>query len=252
MQLQGRLRHDLTTNLSSFIPSNLEVRLRLIQSLNAFRLHALEEKNYKLTILDSTFKVCFIKLTPEEIVRQSLLFDKGPAEFHYDQTEIRTFQLAKNSYSTQLENIFPGTLPSRLLIGLIPSAAYSGQITKNNFQLKHYNVNNISVTIDGQDYPGPPLRPSFRTSDYVEAYLRLVKDGGENLGITLEDFSNGYTLFAFDLEYKTPPGIRAVPLYGNLRISISFEAALPEGVSLIILSTKKSSFFIDKVRNVLL
>jgi hypothetical protein len=63
----------------------------------------------------------------------------------------------------------------------------------------------------------------------------------QHLGIHFDEFADGFSLFRFEL----------TPKKGNVRISVRFSKALPEGVSMILYSKFKSHFEIDGSRNII-
>ena len=65
----------------------------------------------------------------------------------------------------------------------------------------------------------------------------------QKLVIHYEDFPKGASLFGFGLTSK--------PKKGNIRISLRFAEALPEGVSMILYSKFQSQFEITDTRNVI-
>lgn len=251
IHLQGRLRDDLS-RMKRVLPNGLEIRYRLIQALNTFRINAVNPKTaYKIVIHDASLNVCHLKLTSEQLVRHGEMFSRGPALFPYDRTEIKTFQLAANSYSVQLENLFSNALPKRLLICFVPSESYSGKYNRDSFYFYHNFVNYIELTKDGNSINGGPLRINFAKGDFLEPYLKLIKDN-EKIAILASDYPDGYSMFSFDLQNDIEvDGVKTSPMYGNLRLNISFQEPLIEGVTLIIQSIYSDSFEIDQVRNII-
>ena len=51
------------------------------------------------------------------------------------------------------DNIYHRTVPSKLLIGTVSNAGYSGDFNKNPFDFKQINLNYLEVTVDGQPVP---------------------------------------------------------------------------------------------------
>ena len=106
-------------------------------------------------------------------------------------------------------------------------------------------MNFIEVSLDNISQPGAALKPAFAMKNYTEAYLRLFDSSLENqqLGIHFDEFPKGASLFRFELTSK--------PKKGNIRISLRFAEALPEGVSMILYSKFQSQFEITDTRNVI-
>jgi hypothetical protein len=246
MCLQGPLRCDLC-ELDRFIPSGVDIRIKLYQSTDMFRINTGGVEGITLKLVDATLKVCHIKLTPEETVKQDERMKKQPIPYDYSRSDIKGFQLASGSYTIQLENIYNGEIPQECIIAFVSSEGYAGSYKRNPFNFNHYNLNHLEITVDGVSVPGTPITTNFKEGDYSDAYLRLMNaNENQELGIYYEDFPNGNALFRFDLQPLPTKDQR-----GNLRISARFSEALPEGVTLLIYSKFRDCFYIDHMRNVI-
>ncbi|XP_029666264.1 uncharacterized protein F54H12.2-like [Formica exsecta] len=106
-----------------------------------------------------------------------------------------------------------------------------------------------------------PLQPVFSPEEplYVEAYQTLFAGTGihflnEGNSISRDDYSKGYTLFAFDL---TPDlsanyaGHWNLVRHGSLRLEVRFEKALTETVNCIIYAEFDNVMEIDSSRQVI-
>ena len=219
----------------------------MYQSTDTFRINTGGVEGLTLKLLDATLKVCHIKLTPEETVKQDERMKKQPIAYDYYRSDFKAFQLASGSYTAQLENIYNGQIPQECIMAFVSSEAYAGSYKRNPFDFKHYNLNHLELTVDGVSVPGAPITTNFKEGDYTDAYLRLLDTNpGQELGIYYEDFANGNALFRFDLQ-----PLPAKDQFGNLRITARFAEALSEGVTLLIYSRFRDRFYIDHTRNVI-
>jgi len=241
LDLQGPIHSDIFA-LDKCIPSNVEIKVKLIQSQDAFRINAATHDNEcKINILDASLRICYVQLTPEQTIQNETMMTKSPAVYNYKRSDLKVYQLPQGSHTATFENIY-NVCPLETVIGLVPSQAYSGSFTENPFNFKNYGVNFIELSVDNVSQPGAALKPNFAMKNYSEAYLRLFDSNAENqqLGIQFDEFPDGFCLFRFELS----------PKKGNIRISLRFAEALPEGVSVILYSKFKSHFEIDDSRNV--
>ena len=131
-------------------------------------------------------------------------------------------------------------IPSRLVIGLVKETAASGTKTENPFNFKHYNVSHVEVKFNDQKFE---VETNFGEGKVQRAYNQLFKDTGiqacgVDCDLTVEEYMDGYTLFAFDLTAdRTPEDVRINLLrQGKLTISLRFRAATPHSISAIICS----------------
>ena len=59
------------------------------------------------------------------------------------------------------DNIFHGKVPSKVIIGMVFNVAYSGDLSKNPYNVKHMNATYLEVSVDGQPVPNRPLKSNF-------------------------------------------------------------------------------------------
>lgn len=52
------------------------------------------------------------------------------------------------------DNVFLGSMPKRIVITCLENAAMKGQYALNPFQFNHYDINFLSIYVDGQTVPG--------------------------------------------------------------------------------------------------
>lgn len=70
-----------------------------------------------------------------------------------------------NKYVIFIKKIVVLEIPERLVVGLVPSKAYSGSYSLNPFNFEHFHCNFGAFYIDA------PLEPNFSTGNYVTAFL---------------------------------------------------------------------------------
>lgn len=245
----GRLRHDLN-KLEKYLPSGIDIRVKLTVSNPHFHLYGKEAENFKINIQDATLKVCHMQLTNQEMVTHANLFSKGRAEYWYERADFKVYQLPEKTFSHQIENVYPGPLPKQMWIVLVSSQAYSGSLEHDPFYFQHFDTNFIEVTKNGSSINGA-LRPSFSRGDYLNAYLRLFKNTNVP-SVYMTEYPAGYTIFAFDLQSdQTVKGTKTPKSYGNVRVNLSFEKPLSMGATLIIYSTFSDNFYIDEFRSII-
>ena len=169
----------------------------------------------------------------------------------------KTFTVPAGHLDASHEKLFSGQLPRRLVIGLIDNEAFNGHFEHNPFNFKHFSLNEIAIYLDGQQHAIKPLTTNFEEHEYVRAYLSLFSGTGkenrdEGNDISRNDFSNGYTLFAFDL---SPDLAEEDHFYlarqGGVRLDLKFATALPNTVTVVAYAEFENVIEIDRNRNVI-
>ena len=97
-------------------------------------------------------------------------------------------------------------MPRSFVFGLVDGKAFSGEYKKNPFHFQHFNISSIGLTINGEEIPFAPMQLSFgaNNSRFVEAFYTQFSGTGKMYydvgnGISRQDFSNRYAVYAFDL-----------------------------------------------------
>ena len=160
-------------------------------------------KAYKLKITDAIPKVCHISSDPKMIVAHNEALKISPALYPFWKSDIKSLTVASGSLSFMTDNIYHGTIPSKLIIALVSNSAYSGTYDKNPFFFNHMTLNYLEVTVDGQSVPNRALSPNFEGGDFVTSYLSLLDNEynkKKGLVINLLEYDKGYTLFLFDVQ----------------------------------------------------
>ena len=67
--------------------------------------------------------------------------------------EIRTYSHPNDNRHFECSNPFHNQLPNRLVVALMDQAAFNGDITKNQFTFKQFNVSSIKQLVRGEEYP---------------------------------------------------------------------------------------------------
>ena len=210
-------------------------------------------KNYKLKIISAVWKICYISLYPNMILAHDEALKISPAIYPFWRSDLRSFSVAKGALNFMTDNIYHGKVPSKLVIGMISNAGYSGDYDKNPFDFKHMNLNYLEVTVDGQPVPNRALTPNFEKGDFVSSYLSLLDnnyDRKNGIIIKLLEYHKGYTLFLFDIQSFLSGHIMSKSIKGHIRLTMRFAKALTETINIIIYGKFPESLSIDHSRNV--
>ncbi|XP_070169347.1 uncharacterized protein F54H12.2-like [Polyergus mexicanus] len=189
------------------------------------------------------------------------MLSKVTAKYPLTRVEVKTFTIHSGVVGESLDNVILDELPKRIIVGFVNNKAFNGDRKLNPFNFKNYGINVFSLYVDGMQIPSRPLQPGFSPEEqlYVESYQTLFAGTGihflnkEN-SISRDDYSKGYTLFAF---YLTPDlsanyaGHWNLVRHGSLRLEVRFEKALTETVNCIIYAEFDNVIEIDSSRQVI-
>jgi len=233
------------------------------QDKSFFTMCNMNEDEYTVEIVDIYLKICKMEVSDAIILAHSEALKESNAVYPFTRCETKAFTYSKGLSNITIDDLFHGRQPSRIVFGMVSAEAFNGNAKKNPFNFQHYNVSDIALTVDGISVPGKALQLGGWGGDnadgrqYIDAYLNLSEVSGtmgQNAGnaITVEQFAQGYSLFAFNLEPQLKSGnYMNLVTQGNVRLEIRFKRALPETMVAVIYSERNSIFEVDMARNVI-
>ena len=117
-----------------------DVHVKLFQNKNSFRLiSSVPSKKYKVVIIEVMLKAAMIGIHADILKSHACALEDTPALNPLLKTEVKTFAVGKGQYNVNLDYIFQGKIPNRLILGMVSADAYAGDLTRNPFNFKYYN-----------------------------------------------------------------------------------------------------------------
>ena len=153
-----------------------------------------------------------------------------------------TYTISRGDLSHAKENMFRGQLPKFLLVGMVTNKAFNGSWETNPFNFQHFGVNHVALYREGESVPARALTPNFTnklcTREYMSLYASLeLYNVNEDFDVSLIDYSQGYTLFGFNLTPDLHMTEHSQPYReGNLRLELKFGTALTEAINVVLLA----------------
>ena len=261
IQVEGPLMTDLNY-LDRLVINGIRISFKFTPNPESFVLmSSTENPKYKIRIVDHALKIPHVTPSPAVLVNHDKMLQSTTAKYPLRHTEIRSLSLPQGSLNVN-ELLFQDQVPSRIIIGFVKSSAYNGSFTANPFNFKHYNINFLRVSVNGDSVSGHPLQLKFEGNDLeiAEAYLNLFrgttkfkKDSGND--IQLVEFSNGYTLFVVNIDStkisENDTSLRP-DTRGIVRVEAKFDSPLTESINIITFAEFQTVFEINRARNIIL
>ncbi len=263
-ELQGKLHIDLCRQ-ERLLLSCMQVTIKLSQSSDEFRImrpptaEGGTDKEYRVEIVQATLKVPFAKPTPPMAFGHEDGLKKNTAKYPFDRTEIKTMVIPAGVTQWPLDNLFLSAQPKRLVVGLVPLAAYNGDYTRNPFNFHHYGANYLCLSVDGTCVPTQAFQPDYDNKIFLEPYDSLFSIApDERIGrprkfttIRREDYMGGYCLYAFNLDGGTlGSNVRNPQSIGLSKMDLRFASRLTEPVCTVLYPTFNALLLVDKNRNI--
>jgi hypothetical protein len=263
VELVGRQHLDIFHQTKLILP-NVSLRLRMIPSQNNFLLVSpapvaqAVQNDYRFEILEARFCVYTIEVTNNFSLSHEQLLLKGNARFPIKRVTMKHLSIPQGHQSALYDNVFLGTLPTRILMGMVTDAAMAGGYQQNSFNFEHFNLSYLSLYVNGEQYPSKPFAPDFAANRYLREYSSIF-DGdlsqcsnSKSVSISRAEYAHGYTLFLFNL--SPDPNARnciTPSRNGSVRKELKFSQATAQTINLILYAEFDSLIEIDKFRNII-
>ena len=176
-------------------------------------------------------------------------------------SEIRTFNMQGNQQRYECNNLFQGRIPNRVIVGLVHSDAFNGNVARDPFCFQKFGVSNIRQLVRGEEYPYETLELVHNNSTQdLRGYYRFLQATGclckhQGNMVRSEDWGQGKncTLFVFD---NAANGCLDSPVLnpkqsGELQIVLNFGAPPGNNITVILYGEFENLLEIDKNKAVL-
>ena len=255
--LKGRLHVDMLLQ-ERLLPNNVDIRLSLTRSKPAFHLMDFEGANEcHVQIDEAVLEVRKVKVANSEQLRLEKVLATSGGKYPLAHVVTRHFTIAAGASTADVDSLFTGQIPAKIILGMVTNEAFVGDLDKNPFKFDHMHLNSACLIVDGRPLPAQPWQPDFKRGLYAEAYHGLVRAVGMypsdwSNGLTPEQFEGGSMLLAFDLTpddsdcmaYLSPRRL------GTVKASLRFATPLTKTVTLIAYAQYDNLLVIDRYRSV--
>ena len=149
------------------------------------------------------------------------------AVYNFTRSDVRTYNIPAGSQTWNGDDLFSGDIPSRVIVGVVDTRAYSGAYDRNPYAFQHHDCNFIGFYVDGQSLPGEPYQLHYKNHQYMTAYLSLFTGLGRyhsSFGneISRDESKAGYCLYVFDIDSANSKDFVKLLKKGHTRLSIRF------------------------------
>lgn len=239
----GKLMADIVQQ-NKYLPGGLDLRITLSPHSPNFYFMSTNQLSVKPQFTDLSLFVKRVKVAPSVLKAHQLLHQKTPYRFPITHCDVKSYIINAGINSITLENIVLGKQPRRAYVAFTSHKAFDGDLLKNPFAFKHYNLNYLSFTQNGVTYPSRPFTPDYKNVDYLREYLSIYDCLNELttdtcVGIHRDSFTDGNVIYGVNFAKDNSEGHFLsghinTSVFGNLRLELKFGAALTENINCII------------------
>lgn len=254
-EMLGRICDNIF-DLSRYLLNNVTVDIELMRSLPKFCLSGPDGKQdleYKYEIQDASLFIRRRTLSSPVLRSIQLGQAKGKHVYYpYQRMEMKSTQILLGSFGCTWPNIIQGVLPTFVCIGLVSAKAFNGDLHLSPFNFKHYNLTNLSLTIDDEPVVYRSIECDYDKNEFLLGYNTLLKATNRHIGgnnISVSDYQKGNVIYVLDIAPTAPS--RLYPnKKGEMSLNLAFSKPLPEQVQVVLLAQFPSVIDIDKSGNV--
>lgn len=257
-ELEGNLLEDALNLEGKLLINGVDIYMKLFRSDAPFLLMSGESSpNYKIKIVDVSFKTARVKLDPGVILNHRRQLQESPARYVMNRSHVIQNVIPTGSTEFYWDSLFPKALPTRVVFGLLSQSSVNGDYTKNPFNFQHFNLSEIALKINGVEVYGAPLKLDFGVNrNYTSAFVRLFEICGKwnldtGLNLTMENFGKGYSLIAFSLDpCDLQEDFLNLVKHGNARLEMRFRTATTETINCLCYYQTQAILTVDEAREV--
>ena len=263
-EISGALRLDFLNQPKYLIPG-VNIRIRLTRSTDDFAL--VNKKGdtdpgdgaYKIIITHALLYVRRVKVHPAITKAHTLGLETKNALYPYNRSKTVSFTIPQGSTSYFKDNLFSSNLlPKLVVIGMVRGAAFSGTLKQDSLWFENFAITSLDLLRDGQSLP---YRRGYSCQDgknlYTDVYVRSILQNmnllntNSNSYITYDNFKKGQCLFVFNLTPDFDLQERQIARDSNLRLDLSFNAALSEAINVIAYALYDATLQITSNRDII-
>ena len=247
--------HDDVFRQQRLLPPGVSVKVRFVRASEDFSLMS-TKNGYRTLISNAILYVKKVKINPSVSIAHANVLKKNNMIFPVERVECKVFSVSANAHSAYRENVISGQLPTKLVIGCVRNDAFNGVHDLNPFNFQHFDLNHLSVHVDGQPDTVPSLQPDYSNNLYLRSYHSLFGGIGkvlndEDFDINRDEYSKGYALYAFNLSTDADETFD-ITKTGSIRIDLKFSKPLPHTINVIVYAQFQNTIQLDSARNVIL
>ena len=231
------------------------MKLIFTRNSDAFCLLAANNANFKIEIEEISLYVRRATLADHKFTEINETIDKHDANYLIPRVRVIAFTCATGQRNVEIRNqLSAPNLQTHIVVAMVSNNAYSGQKQLNPFNFHHYNMSSVNITVDSKCVFAKPLSLNMANGNYLQAYWNLMLAMGhvgrnDGCDISRNEYDNGYFIIAADLTSSLCDGSYDDPIQtGNLDVELTFSAALPETITVLIYAEYENAITVNSMR----
>ena len=114
-----------------------------------------------MKITEAVLKVCKVEVTPSIMNPHMDVLTHHLDRYPHEHTEMKTFIVMPGLYTFGVDDVFQGVIPNKVVFGLVMEHSFNEDVTKNQFNFIHGQINEVGVLVKDNPVPLKPYCPKF-------------------------------------------------------------------------------------------
>lgn len=217
-----------------------------------------ETVDFRIKINSAIFYTQYLDLTPEFSIglEKALTKIQQPVVYKMPDPQLITCNVPPDLASFEINNMFSGSIPDKILVMFVTAAAFNGDNTQNPFNFINANVSRIGLFRNGTPFPHPPIDVDFTKRNYGLAFhstlTALMAPSPIGPSFPLDEFVSGTTIFAFDTSPDSS-GKQLSTKMGSgtkIRLEVQFGTAPTVPLVCLVYYERELRVTVDALRNI--
>ncbi|XP_070687502.1 uncharacterized protein F54H12.2-like [Pempheris klunzingeri] len=236
--------------------NSVDLRIKLTRASDAFCLMGAVDSTFRLVILGASLFVKKTSVSPAVRLGHAAALQRANALYPLSRVTVKTYSIPANSRICNQENLFLGSMPKYVVLGMVHHEAFTGRRNLSPFNFIHNDVEYLALCRDGKQVPAKAFQPNFEQGISVREFYNMFTATGRHLkdlplSINRQEFNQGYSLFVFNLEPCEDSDVLSPASSGNLRLEMRFRRPLRHTTTLIVYACYSSILELNSKRQVL-
>ena len=242
LDMMGRLHTDITFQGRSLL-GGCKLTIRILLNDPKFYMISKGHKP-ELDIMEVSLFTHRSKVSRDLVEAHNLALDKATAKYPLTMSKVKAFTIHTGAYDACIDNIHSGQLPRRIFICFVRNSAYCGEYHLNPYRFEHCFISNITVYLDGIQFPTKAYTPDFESGIYQREMYSLYEaldmlDMDPNFYINRDNYAKGNTIFGFNFTPDLSSGCGTTGhlssvRFGSLRLALRFNKTLVEPITALV------------------
>lgn len=240
IELITRLYNDIF-NSDKYLLNGVNMKISLKRNKPEFFLMKDASVDVNVIIENAILYVRRCRINPQVLLAHSMALEKATAKYPIKRVLISHFAINREVMDYKTPSLVTTVLPQRLIVGLVDHFAFNGSYSLNPFNFQHFDLSKIELALETGNiiYPSG-LEFDFAAQRYLRGYFTLFEGIDKPTFMTgndvsRSDYSQGYTLFCFDLSPDLCRGDHLnLKKTSQLILNLNFKKARNNAVTLIV------------------